>query len=987
MKKLKFTCPHCEAKLRVPTHLAGVSAPCPKCGETITAPSDVAAAVFEPGAARRAAAQGSPQPVARTRAELPLPVPAGVAAAPRSPGGGAMLMEAPPAAATAVAPAPVFAEAPPPAPRPSPNLRNPPAPAVFPVPVPAEASVFPAPVPAEAAVLPVPVPAEATVDLAPAAPAPVFRNLAPAPPIPAPAFFTPPPPVRPLAPPWAEEEDERSAPPAPLTDEADVVVEEHYFEEGPTPPPPAVPITQPIRISAHRGDLPPARESSRGGNSLPRLDVALGSGDLGGANALPTPAEPHAPAGPTRVFLPKPGSSVMPTTPEDFLTPPPPANPPSLPPEVEVAEEPRDFEDFENFENFEDFQDFEQPAEIEAPAATATRYTTIPLPNDTEGIPLDDLEAEDEACDPIPGETAAPPPLPALPELPSFDLPDWQPEPLESIHPPAPDERSFAAIPRREAPAAAAPPSWQPPLADPVPSRAEEREEYFDDIPSVPLHEGSFGKLFAQQASPNEDRFAASPSPPAPRPAPERPVDEDLEALFEPAARGTGGRGVSRTVVALIASVAVVAVIAAVGVAFVIHALGGIPMAEAPVASEPPTPPADPEKSFSMPRIPTSSATATAPDLSIKEAPAIIDPPAIPREAAPTDWKAAPPRPPDAPALSFDEKVQQMVNGRGASVIGSPSLDIIETPVTDFSGAKAAAPAASPTTPAPPPPAPPAAPSAATETAPLAATETAPSAAVPGAPADPAPSSATGAAAPAAAKDPNYHPPDSFPAPGPDDKSTLGKTHDLIDAFLRAPDLATRLKYTFQGDSLRAAVEDYHKKWPYVRFERYSLQLYQMELDASIGGPYWVFIVSTSDDSEGFPFIVRTENGLLKADWEIFAEFSDRQFLRFRDGKMSPPATFRLILERFTDYYGSDRDAFADLADYLVYQVYPPYGETEFSEFVFVKKDSELGKKLDKLVGIGDEPLAVVVTLDQQPFAHGVKHHVVTELVTEGWFR
>jgi hypothetical protein len=102
---------------------------------------------------------------------------------------------------------------------------------------------------------------------------------------------------------------------------------------------------------------------------------------------------------------------------------------------------------------------------------------------------------------------------------------------------------------------------------------------------------------------------------------------------------------------------------------------------------------------------------------------------------------------------------------------------------------------------------------------------------------------------------------------------------------------------------------------------------------------------------------------------------------------MAPPATFRLILERFTDYYGSDRDAFTDLGDYLVYQVYPPYGETEFSEFVFVKKDSELGRKLDKLVGIGDEPLAVVVTLDQQAFAHGVKHYVLSELVTEGWFR
>ena len=66
----------------------------------------------------------------------------------------------------------------------------------------------------------------------------------------------------------------------------------------------------------------------------------------------------------------------------------------------------------------------------------------------------------------------------------------------------------------------------------------------------------------------------------------------------------------------------------------------------------------------------------------------------------------------------------------------------------------------------------------------------------------------------------------------------------------------------------------------------------------------------------------------------------------------------------------------------------PPYGDlNEFSEFVFVKKDTPLAKKLDELVRLGDEPLAVVVTLDNKAFAHGVKHFVITELLTEGWFR
>ena len=61
MKKIKFTCSHCQAKLRVPSHLAGVSAPCPKCGATITAPSDFDDAEEEISSAPASVTSAAPQ--------------------------------------------------------------------------------------------------------------------------------------------------------------------------------------------------------------------------------------------------------------------------------------------------------------------------------------------------------------------------------------------------------------------------------------------------------------------------------------------------------------------------------------------------------------------------------------------------------------------------------------------------------------------------------------------------------------------------------------------------------------------------------------------------------------------------------------------------------------------------------------------------------------------------------------------------------------
>lgn len=784
-------------------------------------------------------------------------------------------------------------------------------------------------------------------------PAPTARTPSPehpaSPPSSDPALFTPPPPVLPAASPSGEETG-RSEPPLPLPEDSPILVEEHYFAETPSLPP--LPITQPIHVSRTAEELPLAKGAILGGESLPRLDVSLAGQE---ADFAPRSlGEPQR----TRVFLPQPGAASDAERPEDFLLPAVPQTKSELPsPTVGDAPAPPEPE-----KEMPSLEDFEGLAQTEVPASESG-FTTIPLPPEMAPIPLDELEVGE----PLAEEPASPPeePLGEAEKEPfePFDLPEWQTPEAPSPPPPAVDrwpETETASVP------------LQNPVVATPPRRPPADEDFFDGPPAHPLHEGSFGKLFAQQPA-ETTTLPASPPPPMPATA-ETPSSSGKDESFERMLAETEGpspSGSKVTLIAMIAAIVIVAIIATVGIILVVNSFGGgfFPAEDYAKEAENEASPTK-KPAVSMPRIPTSSETSDAPDLSADEPPAVIDAPAISRD------EEARPAPGDAPALSFDEKASQAVNGtRGASVIGAPGLDLVDLPPNDFSGsAKPAASAAAPATPAPE-----------TATAPAAATPS--PGETPGG-AFPADAATSKAADPLAKSDPNYNPPESFAAPGPEDKSTLGKTHDVIDAFLRAPDAATRVKYTYNGDSLRPAIEDYHKKWPYHRFGRYSLQLYQIETDASLGGPYWVFIVSTSDSEEGFPLIVRTENGLLKVDWEIFAEFFDRHFLRFRDGTMTPPATFRLIIERFSDYYGSDRDAFTDLGDHYVYQVNPPYGDlNEFSEFVFVKKDSEVAKTLDELIKLGDDPLAVVVTLDQKPFAHGVKHIVISELITEGWFR
>ncbi len=234
-----------------------------------------------------------------------------------------------------------------------------------------------------------------------------------------------------------------------------------------------------------------------------------------------------------------------------------------------------------------------------------------------------------------------------------------------------------------------------------------------------------------------------------------------------------------------------------------------------------------------------------------------------------------------------------------------------------------------------------------------------------------------------------YKPEPFYPAPGPDDLP-LKNTHALVEAFLKAPDYRGRVAYSYQGHSKEPTMRAYYNTWPDFSMERYKIKLFQMELDPEFGGPFWVYqiLMNDADDTGGVPMIIREEAGNLKVDWEVYSEFRDQHFVKFLEGRIAGPASFRVVAERVSEYPGPDKGAFTNSGDYLCYELNPPYGGYRaHSEYAFIKKGTVLGDKMDQLIALGDDPLAVIVTLDFQEFHHGIRHLVIKEFINEGWLR
>lgn len=920
MKKIKFTCSSCDAKLRVPSHLAGVSAPCPKCGATITAPKDLDHVVDE--APRQMSSSGSKaKPAMRTQTQS---------------------LE-PHAVAGSLLPATAALD-----------------------PVPKQETRQEASTPVSRSQAP------ARPDIAPVLPEPVPANEEP--PVPN-LVSTPPEPSLAISETIPKPED--SEPELIVTEEVNLKVPEPQPVPPPSVPPTLpdleeppsvetrapVPKTQPIRVISRSESLPERREEDAP-EDLPRLDVNLAEG-MEDSQFSSTPGiQENAP---TKVQLPQVGSQSE-FHPGDFFG-----------PETSSEESYPDSIDSSSSDDSSATSSIPVPDFPETPFPVSEQEESSVIPRPT--LEQNDFhtsaewpEQEDITSPVVPEVSLDEIPAPSLGEEIASDIPATEQSYLESLVPEESSEMEPTGLPFGD--------TLDSEFIDPPHAPQED-----DLVPQSSLHEGSFENLLSQNMGSDQppsfddsnsqsqvvspdfpfDSTDSSPitSPIAPERPEQMPARTDADVLDEMFGNSSSPRMKKSTVVMLSVITAVI-IIAVVFVLIIGKALGGFNPTIAERAQNNITPP--PFTSIEDNTTGGSAASGND-DTGINEAPPVIDPKArTPIEAnpsgnSPTTIGSGSNNPGSSSGTGTPDRISpppisDPANlGSGETRIGAENPDIAFPRNPDSTGGSAAESTGSNLNP-----------------------ETRNN-----------PGTSSGESMVAAIENGssrNYNPPAFFPAPDGSESSPLGKTHDLLDAFLRAPNWEAQIPYIYQGESLRPTIEEYYKKYSFTTFDRFSLQLFQLEEDTEMGGPYWVYLVSTSDTDQGYPVIVRVEDGNLKVDWEIYSEFQDRHFAQFLKGSIASPHTFRVVIERVSDYYGPDRNEFSDLKDYLVYQINPPYGDLgEFSEYAFVKKDSEVAKRLDAVVGLGEEALAVIVTLEQKRFDHGVTHEVISEYVTEGWFR
>ncbi|MEO0413766.1 MAG: hypothetical protein AAF226_02300 [Verrucomicrobiota bacterium] len=902
MKKIKFTCPSCNARLGVPSHLAGVTGPCPKCGHAITAPADVDEAM-------PVGATSAPLPASAPVQTAPAPAAAVTPAAPAAP-----VATTPPApvhspapaypAAPATAPSPAVVPAPaavappqpapapaapvtPPQPEPEQIVSPAPAPPVAPAPEPAQplepidtiappTSVEPSPEPLPSPVVePEPELPETPVPTEESGPQPkVSINVARVPaapePDPAPEIET------------APEVDAIEAPaPVPLEDEIEQelgallslpdeptgtsVLDEHddlprQFnipepQESAIPEAPAVPETQPIHVKATPTDLPTSQ--SEDDLDLPRLDVSLAeNADLPGASSLVDQSAP------TQLRLPDPDSEEEPSSLEAFT------------------------------------------AALEDDQLELSALANEPEPEpELEVLPEPEPEAAEQSSDPVPVPIS-------VPEENDEEVPEFLRTPSTVIE--APEE---GGLPE--------------PLVENEPLGLTEDQ---------PVEEGP-----STGAGTMANMLGANTSD-APK-AKEKSADDVFNEILNPKSKQPKDKkkGLKASHIVMIAVFATVAILATVGVIMVVNAFGGGWDTEITRDDISGTKPKEVEVSGK-----DESAAAAI------EAPEKVVNPLETLENAAEDT-----------IDSLENHIAKVAENGGSNPYDGADGILLPKPTSPTN--TLVSPDAGELGVVPPP--------IAAETPPAQPPLAVP--AIPQPPTIPGPDSTANAAA--ASDTPA---PDSFPAPAAEEQS-LGQTREIIDAFVKAPSWEDRLKYIYQGESLRPTIEQYYQKMPDKTYTSSSLEFLQWESDVNLGGPYWVYIANLGDQ-DGIPIIVREEEGLLKIDWHVYAEFHDKHFVKFQQGQIPSPHTFRLVVHRQSDYFGPDREGFKDLTNYLVYKISTPYGDHE--EWAFIKKGTQIANDMDRIMKLGDEPLAMIVTIENKAFSHGINHLMISKLVAEGWF-
>ena len=220
------------------------------------------------------------------------------------------------------------------------------------------------------------------------------------------------------------------------------------------------------------------------------------------------------------------------------------------------------------------------------------------------------------------------------------------------------------------------------------------------------------------------------------------------------------------------------------------------------------------------------------------------------------------------------------------------------------------------------------------------------------------------------------------PAPAP--ATGTDRAREAIRHFLEADRWQERVPYIYGGEAKQSALRDYFQNHADRAVKDYRLDFFHSELGKDGAPSMYVFFLTMEREEDGFPVIVKcdADGKRFGVDWDLHVEFRDRHFAQFVEKKEEGAKEFRVVIQRVT-YWEEDRDQIPGVENLVCYKIDPPY--PGFTQYAFVDKGSDEGKKMVEGLSWETDPLAAKVRMTWTKFPSGRPYLRVTDLVARSW--
>lgn len=172
-------------------------------------------------------------------------------------------------------------------------------------------------------------------------------------------------------------------------------------------------------------------------------------------------------------------------------------------------------------------------------------------------------------------------------------------------------------------------------------------------------------------------------------------------------------------------------------------------------------------------------------------------------------------------------------------------------------------------------------------------------------------------------------------------QSEIDAARVVLVEFMNAKTIEERLPLVQAPGKVEKEMREYYARHPYpMQPDQAEFKLANKLQDSD--RRFFVFEVTTSQQSLPFPVAIEETAEGLKVDWRSFVEFHDNMLGRFMKVYQTQPERFRVMMER-AHYFKED---VPDKGSKLCLRIKPPI--PGFEGYAFVQKDSVIGQELDR---------------------------------------